>query len=199
MKGISCAAAFSVTTNPKRDATCAIKRTSAGLLSLLTPCSAQAHICLGPKRTGPAESSPRTNAERAPISTGERDGSGAAFALRIQRHSTGSDYRNRDCPPKYCLCGSSLRTSDTGSPNTNHLCLSRSPRTTGNCKPELAVNQQSRQQKQRRQLESRESSSVSMLDAITNTERPVSIRCRHHWPLASWPRSQSSPGLSRWP
>src|SRR5262249_54922004 len=95
------------------------------------------------------------------------DGSGSAFAPRIQRRSTGSDYRNRDCPPKYCLCGSSLRTSDTGSPNTNHLCLSRSPRTTEHCKPELAVNQQSRQQKQRRQLESRESSSVSMLDAIT--------------------------------
>src|SRR5262249_44186867 len=69
--------------------------------------------------------------------------------------------------PKYCLCDSSLRTSDTGSPNTNHLCLSRSPRTTEHCKPELAVNQQSRQQKQQRQLESRESSSVSMLDAIT--------------------------------
>src|SRR5262249_27552592 len=111
--------------------------------------------------------SPRANAEHAPISTGERDGSGSAFAPRIRRRSTGSDYRNRDCPPKYCLCGSSLRTSDTGSPNTNHLCLSRSPRTTGHCKPELAVNQQSRQQKQRRQLESRESSSVSMLDAIT--------------------------------
>ena len=27
-----------------------------------------------------------------------------------------------DCLPKYCLCGSSLRTSQTGSPNTSHLC-----------------------------------------------------------------------------
>ena len=111
--------------------------------------------------------SPRADAEHAPISMGERDGSGPAFAPRIQRRSTGSDYRNRDCPPKYCLCGSSLRTSYTGSPNTNHLCLSRSPRTTAHCKRELAVNQQSRQQKQRRQLETRESSSVSMFDAIT--------------------------------
>jgi len=98
---------------------------------------------------------------------GERDGSGSAFAPRIQRRSTGLDYRNRDCPPKYCLYGSSLRTSDTGSPNTHYLWRPRSSRTMGRCKPELVVNQQSRQQEQRWQLESRGSSSASILDAIT--------------------------------
>src|SRR5262249_301022 len=124
-------------------------------------------------RAGPRQchryraNSPRANAEHAPISTGERDGSGSAFAPRIQRRSTGSDYRNRDCPPKYCLCDSSLRTSDTGSPNTHYLWRPRSPRTMGPRKPALAVNQQSRLQEQRWQLESRESPSVPMLDAIT--------------------------------
>jgi hypothetical protein len=95
---------------------------------------------------------------------GERDVSGSAFAPRIQRRSTGCDCRNRDCPPKYCLCGSSLRTSDTGSPNIYYLWLPRSRRTMGPRKSELAVNQQSRQQEQRWQLEG-ESSSVS-IDAI---------------------------------
>ena len=99
---------------------------------------------------------------------GERDASGSAFAPRIQGRSTGSDCKCLYCPPKYCPCDSSLRTSDTGSPNTHYLCRARSPRTTGRPdKPELAVNQQSRQQEQRWQLESRESSSVSMLYAIT--------------------------------
>ena len=68
--------------------------------------------------------------ERVLVSTGERDGSGSAFAPRIQRRSTGSDYRNRDCPPKYCLCGSSLRTSNTDSPNTHCPGLTKSPRNT---------------------------------------------------------------------
>jgi hypothetical protein len=98
---------------------------------------------------------------------GERDGSGSAFAPRIQGRSTGSDCKCPCCPPKYCPGDSSLRTSDIGNPNTHYLCLSRSSRTTGPRKPEPAVNQQSRQQEQRRQPESHESSSASMLDAIT--------------------------------
>src|SRR5262249_61840156 len=62
-----------------------------------------------------------------PVSTGERDVSGSAFA--IQRRSTGCDCTSLYSPTKYCLYGSNLRTSDTGSPNTYYLCLSRSPRT----------------------------------------------------------------------
>src|SRR5262245_53995931 len=111
---------------------------------------------------------------------GERDGSGSAFAPRIQRRSTGLDYRNRDCPPKYCLYGSSLRTSDTGSPNTHYLWRPRSSRTMGRCKPELVVNQQSRQA--RAAVATRITRVIVSLHTRchNNTERPVSIRCRHH-------------------
>ena len=136
-----------------------LRKKSCPLCSPKRTCAAQTVIsALGPKAditpsadtdmtwprrgsAGHAESSPRTNAKRAPISTGERGGSGSAFAPRIQRRSTGSDYRNRDCPPKYCLYGSSLQTSDTGSPNSYYLCLSRSLRTMGPRKPELAMDQ----------------------------------------------------------
>jgi hypothetical protein len=45
------------------------------------------------------------------------------------RHSTGWHYRSPYCLPKYCLCGSSLRTRDTGSPNIYCLGRTRSPRT----------------------------------------------------------------------
>ena len=107
---------------------------------------------------------------------GERDVSLSVRVLQRWRHSTGSDCKNLHCPTKYCLCGSSLRTSDTGSPNTHSLYLSRSPRTTGPRKPKLAVNRQTPQQERRRYLESSVSSSASMLDAVNNTERPVSIR-----------------------
>ena len=62
-------------------------------------------------------------------SAGERDVSRSAFAPRIQRRSTGSDCKSLYCLPTHCLCGSTLRTSDTGSPNTRYLCSSRSPRT----------------------------------------------------------------------
>src|SRR5262249_2797562 len=102
-------------------------------------CSVKRHVRFGP------ETDINEKAGCAPTG-GERDGSGCAFVPRIQRRSTGWDCRSHDCPPKYCLCGSSLRTSDTGSPNTHYLCLPRSPRTMGPRKPELAVNQQSRQQ-----------------------------------------------------
>ena len=70
----------------------------------------------------------RANAERAPISAGERDVSRSA--PRIQRRSTGLHCRSHDCLPKYCLCGSNRRTSYTGSPNTHYPGLTRSPRTT---------------------------------------------------------------------
>jgi hypothetical protein len=67
-------------------------------------------------------------AERAPISTGVRYVSGSAPL--IQRRSMGSECKSLYCLPKYCLCDSSLRTSDTGSPNASHLCPYRSTRTT---------------------------------------------------------------------
>src|SRR5262245_30118793 len=100
-----------------------------------------------------------------------RDGSGFAFAPRIQQRSTGSDCKSLYCLPKYCLCDSSLRTSDTGSPNTHCLGRPLAPRTMQPRKPEPAVNRQSRQQEQRWQPESRESSSTSTLDAITTPSR----------------------------
>ena len=77
---------------------------------------------------------------------GERDGSGSAFAPRLQRRSTGWDCRSHDCPPKYCLFDSSLRTSDTGSPNSRP----RSPHTTEPRRPSPGVAQRSKQQEQRR-------------------------------------------------
>ena len=52
---------------------------------------------------------------RAPISKGERCFSRSALAPRIQWRSTGSEL------PEYCLCGTSLRRSDIGSPN-NATC-----------------------------------------------------------------------------
>src|SRR5262249_12432943 len=54
-------------------------------------------------------------------SKGERCFSGSAFAPRIQRRSTGSECKSLYCLRKYCPCGSSLRRSDTGSPN-NATC-----------------------------------------------------------------------------
>jgi len=108
--------------------------------------------------------------------TGEGDVSLSVRVLQRWRHSTGSDCKILHCPPKYSLCGSSLRTSDTGSPNTHSLYLSRSPRTTGPRKPKLAVTRQTPQQERRWYLESSDSSSASILDAVNNTERPVSIR-----------------------
>src|SRR5262245_2416400 len=50
----------------------------------------------------------------------ERYVSGSAFAPHIQERSTGSDYKSPYCLPKQRLYGSSLRTSDTGSPNTHY-------------------------------------------------------------------------------
>jgi hypothetical protein len=67
---------------------------------------------------------------------GERGVLLRACVLWLCRRNTGSDYKSRDCLPKYCLYGSSLRTSDTGNPNTRYLCLSRSRRTMGPHKPE---------------------------------------------------------------
>jgi len=54
---------------------------------------------------------------------------------RVQRRSTGSHCRSLYCLPKYCLCGSSLRTSNTGSPNTHCPCLTKSPRNTEPVRP----------------------------------------------------------------
>jgi len=65
---------------------------------------------------------------RAPISIA-RGVSGVGKGLPEMVPATGSVCKSRDCPPKYCLCGSSLRTSDTGSPNTHHPDPPRSART----------------------------------------------------------------------
>jgi hypothetical protein len=61
--------------------------------------------------------------------------------------STGSDYKSRDCLPKYCLCCSSLRMSDTDNPNTRYPCRMRSPHTMGPHKPE-PLDRRTHQQKQ---------------------------------------------------
>ena len=107
----------------------------------------------------------------------------SACVLWRWRHNTGSDCKSLYCPPKYCLCGSSLRTSDTGSPNRHCLCRSRSRRTKGPRKPEPAVERRTHQQEQRWQQKSVGSSSTSVLDAGNNTETVVSIHrvtCRSY-------------------
>ena len=108
---------------------------------------------------------------------GERGVSLSAGLPQRWRHNTGSDCRSHDCLPKYCLYGSSLRTSHTGSPNTRYLCPSVSWRTKGPHKPEPDVDQRSYRQEQRWQQKSGGSSSISVLDAGDNTETAVSIRC----------------------
>jgi hypothetical protein len=62
-----------------------------------------------------------------PISTGEHV---SGSVVRVQRRSMDSDCKSLYCLPKYCLCGSSLRTSNTGSPNTHCPGLTKSPRNT---------------------------------------------------------------------
>ena len=67
---------------------------------------------------------------RAPISIAV-DVSCVCKGLPEMVPAMGSRCKNRDYPPKYYLCGSSLRTSDTGSPNTRHLSRCLLPRTRG--------------------------------------------------------------------
>src|SRR5207342_3886705 len=112
----------------------------------------------------------------AAATAGERGVSLSACVLQRWRHSMGSHCRSHDCLPKYCLCGSSLRTSDTGSPNTHYLGQIRSPRTRELRKPGPAVARKTHRQEQPWQLNSCGSSSTSVLDAGDNTETAVSIR-----------------------
>src|SRR6516162_6009381 len=95
-------------------------------------CSAIADVRYGPKAN-------IDDMSGCAATAGERDASGSAFAPWIQRRSTGSDCKCPYCPPKYWLYCSSLRTSDTGSPNTRQHRGPRSPRTMGPRTPELAV------------------------------------------------------------
>ena len=88
----------------------------------------------------------------AAATAGEGDVSLSACVLQRWRHNTGSHCRSHDCLPKYCLCGSSLRTSDTGSPNSYYLGLIGSPRTRGPGKPGPAVARKTHRQDQRWQL-----------------------------------------------
>src|SRR4249919_589027 len=99
----------------------------------------------------------------AAATAGERGVSLSACVLQRWRHSMGSHCRSHDCLPKYCLCGSSLRTSDTGSPNTHYLGRVRSPRTIGPGKPGPAVARKTNRQDQRWQLNKCGSSSTSVL------------------------------------
>ena len=108
----------------------------------------------------------------AAATAGERGVSLSACVLQRWRHSTGSHCRSHDCPPKYCLCGSNLRTSHTGSPNSYYLSLIGSPRTRGPGKPGPAVDQIPKQQQRR---ESCGPSSISVVGADNNTNHPVSI------------------------
>ena len=96
---------------------------------------------------------------------GERGVSLSAGVLQRWRHSTGSHCRSHDCLPKYCLCGSNLRTSHTGSPNSYYLSLIGSPRTRGPGKPGPAVARKTlrQDQLQRWQLNSCGSLSTSVL------------------------------------
>src|SRR4029079_1390458 len=87
-----------------------------------------------------------------PAIAGERGVSLSAFVLQSWRRSTGSYCRSRDCLPESCLCGSSPRTSDTGSPNSGCPGLIRSRRTTGPGKPGPAAARKTNQQEQRWQL-----------------------------------------------
>src|SRR6476646_6800417 len=98
----------------------------------------------------------------AAASAGEFGVSLGACILQRWRH-TRSHCRSHDCPPKYCLCGSSLRTSDTGSPNSYYLGLIGSPRTRGPGKPGPAVARKTHRQDRRWQLKSCGSSSTSVL------------------------------------
>ena len=128
---------------PPRKQTCAVqlgmsalgqKQTCAAQnsMSALTPkadiCSAPAKVCFGPM--------PDINDMSAAAATaGERGVSLSACVLQCWRHSTGSDCRSLGCLPKYCLGGSTVRTSYTGNPNTRCLCRSELLRTKARCRP----------------------------------------------------------------
>ena len=99
----------------------------------------------------------------AAATAGERGVSLSACVLQRRRHSTGSHCRSHDCHPKYCLCGSSLRTSYTGNPNTRCSYRSELPRTTGPRKLGPAVARKTHRQEQRWQIDSCGSSSTSVL------------------------------------
>jgi len=112
---------------------------------------------------------------RAPISTGERCFSGSAFAPRIQRRSTGSECKSLCCLPKYCLCGSSPRRSDTGSPNTRFLCRSRSSRTTEPVRLPRVLGRSLPMQDQPQPPKSRVSSSFKLHAVLSKTPRRLSL------------------------
>jgi hypothetical protein len=117
-------------------------------------------------------------ARHSGFNAGERDVSGSAFALRIQRRSTGSDCRSHDCPPKYCLCGSNRRTSYTGSPNRHFLCRSRSSRTRGPRRPPRILPMQEQRQPPRSCV----SSSAISMQGLVITPRSC-LYFNISWPL----------------
>ena len=117
----------------------------------------------------------RGNAERALINTGERYVFGSAFAQGVQRRSTGSEYKSLYCLPKYCLCGSSLRRSDTGSPNTRYLCRPRSSRTTEPVRPPRVLARSLPMQDQPQPPKSCVSSSFELHAGLSNTPRRLSL------------------------
>ena len=109
----------------------------------------------------------------AGFNTGERYVSGSAFAPRIQERSKGYDYRSPYCLPKSCLCGSSLRTSDTDSPNTHYLCRPRSSRTTEHWRSPPVRDRSSPMQEQRQPPKLCVSSSFKTPCWISNNTKDV--------------------------
>jgi hypothetical protein len=107
-----------------------------------TKVSAATSVSLPDVRIGPDMSGAAAN-------VGERGVSLSACVLQRWRHSTGSDCRCHGCLPKYCLCGSTVRTSYTGNPNTRCLCRSELLRTKGPRKLGPAVARNTHRQEQR--------------------------------------------------
>jgi hypothetical protein len=83
-------------------------------------CTALAHVYFAPK-SGHDEISGEV------ATAGERGVSQSARFLRDRQRSTGSDYKNHDCLPRYLV--GILPTSDTGIANGRHLCLPRTRET----------------------------------------------------------------------
>jgi hypothetical protein len=117
----------------------------------------------------------------------KRDVSGSAFAPRVQRRSTGSDCKSLCCQPKYCLCGSSRRTSDTGSPKKRYLGRARSPRTTEPGRSPRNLDCSLPTQEQRQSPKSCVSSSFNFYAGVSNnTKEAVAISiCRGRLSLAN--------------
>ena len=138
------------------------KRTffDAGAMSALPP---KADVCSATRHVRFVPIADINDMSGAAATAGERGVLLGACILQRWRHSTGSDCRCHDCRPKYCLCGSSLRTSDIGSPHIWHLGLIGSPRTREPRKPEQAVPRKTHRQDRRWQLNSSGSWSTSVL------------------------------------